>query len=43
MAMLAATIDALITQHYALEPARAMTTLFPETRGTALRQPLIVA
>ena len=40
-------LDALIAgalaQHFALEPARVMTTLFPETKGTALRQPLIVA
>ncbi|MGN6849846.1 MAG: DUF1501 domain-containing protein [Sphingomicrobium sp.] len=40
-------LDALIAgalaQHYALEPARTMTTLFPETRGTAVKRPLIVA
>jgi uncharacterized protein (DUF1501 family) len=40
-------LDALIagalSQHFALEPARAMTTLFPETKGKALTQPLIVA
>jgi uncharacterized protein (DUF1501 family) len=40
-------LDALIAgslaQHYALEPARVMTSLFPDTRGAAVRQPLIVA
>jgi len=40
-------LDALIAgalaQHYALEPARTMATLFPESRGTALRQALITA
>jgi len=40
-------LDALIAgalaQHYRLEPSRVMATLFPESRGTALRQPLIVA
>jgi len=40
-------LDALIAgalaQHYGLEPARAMTTLFPETRGTALGEKLILA
>jgi len=40
-------LDALIAgalaQHYALDPARAMATLFPESRGGAVRQPLIVA
>ena len=35
-------IAGAVAQHYGLEPARTMTTLFPETRGTALRQPLIV-
>ena len=38
-------LDALLAgalaQHYGLEPARVMTTLFPETRGSALRQQLI--
>ncbi|HZC38592.1 MAG TPA: DUF1501 domain-containing protein [Sphingomicrobium sp.] len=38
-------LDALIAgalaQHYALEPARVMTTLFPENRGLASRQQLI--
>jgi len=38
-------LDALIAgalaQHYALEPARTMTTLFPETRGTVLRTALV--
>ena len=40
-------LDALIAgalaQHYAVEPVRVMATLFPESRGTALQQPLIVA
>jgi len=40
-------LDALIagalSQHYGLDPARAMTTLFPETRGSAFAQSLITA
>jgi uncharacterized protein (DUF1501 family) len=40
-------LDALIAgalaQHYALDPTRAMATLFPESRGSAVKQPLIVA
>ena len=40
-------LDALIAgalaQHYRLEPVRVMNTLFPESRGTAFRQPLILA
>jgi uncharacterized protein (DUF1501 family) len=40
-------LDALIAgglaQHYGLDPARVMTTLFPESRGKALQQPLILA
>ena len=36
-------IAGALAQHYALEPSRVMTTLFPETRGTATGQPLIVA
>ena len=39
-------LDALIAgalaQHYAIEPARVMASLFPESRGTALRQPLVI-
>jgi uncharacterized protein (DUF1501 family) len=39
-------LDALIAgalaQHYALDPAKAMSTLFPESRGTAVQQPLIM-
>ncbi|MBV8907827.1 MAG: hypothetical protein JOZ20_02400 [Sphingomonas sp.] len=35
-------IAGALAQHYALEPPRVMTTLFPETRGTAIGQPLIV-
>jgi len=40
-------LDALIAgalvQHYGLDPARAMATLFPESRTSALVQPLVVA
>ena len=36
-------IAGALAQHYALEPSRVMTTLFPETRGTATGQPLIVS
>lgn len=40
-------LDALIAgalaQHYAIEPGRALSTLFPETRGSALKQSLIIA
>ncbi|HEY7960156.1 MAG TPA: DUF1501 domain-containing protein [Sphingomicrobium sp.] len=40
-------LDALIAgalaQHFAIEPSRAMTTLFPETGGSALKQLLITA
>ncbi len=40
-------LDALIagalSQHYALEQARVMATLFPESRGTAFGHPLIAA
>ena len=40
-------LDALIAgalaQHYALEPSRMMTTLFPESRRSALGQPLVLA
>lgn len=40
-------LDALIAgalaQHYALEPGRVMTRLFPETGGSAVQQPLILA
>lgn len=35
-------IGGALAQHYMLEPARVMTTLFPEARGTATGQPLIV-
>jgi uncharacterized protein (DUF1501 family) len=38
-----ALIGGALAQHYGLEPARAMTTLFPETRGTAFKQALITA
>jgi uncharacterized protein (DUF1501 family) len=38
-----AMIAGALAQHYGLEPARAMTTLFPETRGSALRQALVHA
>jgi uncharacterized protein (DUF1501 family) len=36
-------IGAALAQHYRLEPSRVMTTLFPESKATALREPLIVA
>jgi uncharacterized protein (DUF1501 family) len=40
-------LDALIAgalaQHYGLEPARVMNMLFPETRGSAFGQPLIIS
>lgn len=40
-------LDALIgralAQHYGLEPARVMMTLFPESRGSAFGQPLIIS
>jgi uncharacterized protein (DUF1501 family) len=40
-------LDALIAgalaQHYALEPPRVMSTLFPESRASAFRQPLVLA
>jgi uncharacterized protein (DUF1501 family) len=40
-------LDALLagalTQHYGLLPGRAMTSLFPESRGSAVQRPLIVA
>jgi uncharacterized protein (DUF1501 family) len=40
-------LDALIagalSQHYALEPARVMNVLFPDSRGHALLQPMILA
>lgn len=35
-------IAGAVAQHYALEPARVMSTLFPESRGAAFAQPLIV-
>ena len=38
-----ALVAGAVSQHYGLEPARAMTALFPETRGTVLRQRIIVA
>src|SRR5437764_2168200 len=38
-----ALIASAIAQHYALDPARAGSTLFPERRGSAFRQPLIAA
>jgi uncharacterized protein (DUF1501 family) len=40
-------LDALIAgalaQHYGLEPAKVMATLFPESRGSAIQQPLVLA
>ena len=38
-----ALIASALAQHYGLEPARAMATLFPDSRGSAVRQPLITA
>ena len=38
-----ALIAAAVAQHYGLEAARAMATLFPETRGIAFQQPLVIA
>lgn len=34
-------IAGALAQHYAIEPARVMTTLFPESRGSAFAKPLI--
>lgn len=40
-------LDALIAgalaQHFGLAPSRVMTTLFPESRGSAVQEPLIIA
>jgi len=36
-----ALIASALAQHFGLEPARTMATLFPETHSTALNQPLI--
>ena len=36
-----ALIGGALAQHYGIEPARAMASLFPESRGTALAKPLI--
>lgn len=38
-----ALIAAAVSQHYALEPARVMATLFPESRGSALTKALILS
>jgi len=38
-----ALIGGALAQHYGLDPARTMTTLFPEARSTALGERLIVA
>jgi uncharacterized protein (DUF1501 family) len=38
-----ALIAGAVAQHYGLDPGRAMTTLFPDTHGTPIKQPLIVA
>jgi uncharacterized protein (DUF1501 family) len=37
-----ALIAAALAQHYDLEPARVMTSLFPESRGAAFSKPLII-
>src|SRR6185437_6729 len=34
-------IAGAVAQHYGIEPARVMTTLFPESRGAAFAKPLI--
>jgi uncharacterized protein (DUF1501 family) len=34
-------IAGAVAQHFGLEPARVMTTLFPETRGTPFGQMLV--
>ena len=36
-------IAGALAQHYALEPSRTMTTLFPESSGRAFAQPLVIA
>jgi uncharacterized protein (DUF1501 family) len=36
-----ALIGAALAQHYGLDPARAMAKLFPESRGSAIRQTLV--
>jgi uncharacterized protein (DUF1501 family) len=36
-----ALIGAALAQHYGLDPARAMARLFPESRGSAVRQTLV--
>jgi uncharacterized protein (DUF1501 family) len=36
-----AMIGAALAQHYGLDPARAMARLFPESRGSAVRQTLV--
>ena len=36
-----ALIGAALAQHYGLDPARAMATLFPESRSSAIRQTLV--
>lgn len=38
-----ALIAGAIAQHYGLEPSHVMRTLFPEARGTALQQPIVLA
>jgi uncharacterized protein (DUF1501 family) len=38
-----ALIAGVLAQHYAVEPARVMSVLFPDSRGTAVRQPLVIA
>jgi len=38
-----ALIGGALAQHYGIEPARLMPSLFPDSRGTAFAQPLILA
>ena len=37
-----ALVAGAIAQHFVLEPPRMMSALFPESRGSALQQPLIL-
>ena len=36
-------ISEALAQHYRIEPGKMMMTLFPETKGRAIRQPIILA
>jgi len=41
--VLDALIAGALAQHYRIEEGRVLKTLFPESRGTAVRQPIILA